>query len=67
MLERQIVMPGSQESVTTQREKTMCDQAACLLRRCKNVGDAVGDRRSLSRSHPSCGNKQILTSTKCLF
>lgn len=54
-------MPGSQESVATQREKTMCDQVACLLRRCKNGGDAVGDVRSPSRSHPSCGNTQIFT------
>lgn len=61
MLERQIEMPGSEESVATQREKTMCDQVACLLRRCKNVGDAVGNMHSLSRSHPSCGNTQILT------
>lgn len=60
-------MAGSQESVATQREKTMCDQVAYLLRRCKNVGDAVGDTRLLSRSHPSYGNMQILTLTKCLL
>lgn len=63
--ERQIVMPGSQESVATQREKTMCDQVACLLRRCKNVRDAVGQRRSLTRSQLSCEIRQA--STKCLF
>lgn len=54
-------MLGSQESVATQREKTMCDQVACLLRRCKNGGDAVGDVRSLRRSHLSRGNTQIFT------
>lgn len=66
MLERQIAMPGSQKSVATQREKIMCDQVACLLRRRKSVGDA-GDTHSLSRSHPSCKNMLIVTSIKCLF
>lgn len=60
-------MPGSQESVATQQEKTMCDQVACLFGRCKDVGDGVGDTRLLSRSHPSSGNMQIVKLAKCLF
>lgn len=43
-------MLGSQESVATQKEKTMCDHVACLLGRCKNVGDAVGQRCPLMLS-----------------